>query len=149
MLNSIGLRASPCGEPMLVVNGRELVLSSRTSSVVLLSSFSVMRHASCPKMFLVFSSSFCLSMVSKALDMSMPRISISTSCHWVVAASHLCAQTASVVLRPVLNPLCVCDRTTLLRTRLRVMRENFSCCCEQHNGPDFNALISKIHLKNT
>jgi hypothetical protein len=28
-----------------------------------------MRHSSCPKMFLVFSSSFCRSLVSKALDM--------------------------------------------------------------------------------
>ena len=64
-------QASPCDEPTLVVNGLDLILSKWTSSVVVLSNFSVMRHSSRPNMFLVFSSSFCRSMMLKALDISI------------------------------------------------------------------------------
>ena len=48
--------------------------------------------------------------VSKALDMSMPNISMATLCLSHFAESHLCAQTMSDVDLPGRKPLCVWER---------------------------------------
>ena len=90
MENKTGLRLSPCGDPMLLSNGFSFVapfilvfmmVSLRRKRIILSSSSSTIS--------LSMSSKVCLSIVSKADDMSIPVILISTSSFLVLAASHL------------------------------------------------------------
>ena len=106
MENKTGLRLSPCGDPMLLSNGFSFVapfilvfmmVSLRRKLIILSSSSSTI--------FLSMSSTVCLSIVSKADDMSIPVILISTSSFLVLAASYLCAQATLAVLLSGLNPL--------------------------------------------
>ena len=106
MENNMGLRLSPCGDPMLLSNGFSFVapfirmfmkVSLRRKRIILSSSSSTIS--------LSMSSKVCLSIVSKADDMSIPVILISTSSFLVLVASHLCAHATSAVLLSGLNPL--------------------------------------------
>ena len=106
MENKTGLRLSLCGDPMLLSNGFSFVapfilvfmmVSLRMKRIILSSSSSIIS--------LSMSSKLCLSVVSKADDMSIPVILISTSSFLVLAASHLCAHETSAVLLSGLNPL--------------------------------------------
>ena len=74
-----------------------MVLSLRRKRIILSSSSSIIS--------LSMSSKVCLSIVSKADDMSIPVILISTSSFLVLAASHLCAHATSAVLLSGLKPL--------------------------------------------
>ena len=106
MENKTGLRLSPCGDPMLLSNGFSFVapfmlvfmMVSLRRKRIILSSYS-------STISLSMSSKVCLSIVSKADDMSIPVILISTSSFLVLAASHLCAHATSAVLLSGLNPL--------------------------------------------
>ena len=96
--NNTGLRLSPCGVPMLLTKGLSFVaplilvlmtVSLKRKRIILSSSSSTMRS--------IMSSKICLSIVSKAADMSIPVILISTSSFLALAASHLCVHATSDV----------------------------------------------------
>ena len=101
-----GLRLSPCGDPMLLSNGFSFVapfilvfmmVSLKRKCIILSSSSSIIS--------LSMSSKVCLSIVSKADDMSIAVILISTSSFLVLAASHFYAHATSAMLLSGLNPL--------------------------------------------
>ena len=94
----------------------------------------------------------CLSIVSKADDMSIPVILISISSFLVLAASHLCAHATSAVLLSGLNPLWLWDRYSsvhgLILWRVMMDRAFLITLCDRKLRKTIGGLHQDTHWEN-